>query len=455
VRVAQAYAGAGHGSQWLPRIGHEVLVGHLDGDIDRPVVRASLYNGRGEGGVPATPGGQSADADTSVFDASSDARPSAQGNLSGGNAPAWHGAAADAQANAAVLSGFKSQEFGGAGYNQLVFDDSDSQLRTQFGSTQHASWLSLGHLIHQADNHRGSFRGLGFELRTDVWGAARAPQGLLVSSYATDAADPAGDNAPGQALVQQMVQFAQTFNQAAQTHQTVQLASQIGSSGANANSLGELAPLPRLKRALDGMVEPASFDDALQDAASANTSPADKLPASADGVIAVSARGGLNLTSQDHVRAANDTIHTATGQDHTQAVGGAYRLHTGQAIGVLGGAVQPGSEAAGTGLTLIAGQGDVQLQAQAGALQIAAKQLVNVQSANGHIDWAAAKKITLKTAQGACIEISGDGITTQCPGTITVQAATKAMEGAAQQSYAMPQMPRMVMTLKRQRPLSR
>jgi uncharacterized protein (DUF2345 family) len=75
-------------------------------------------------------------------------------------------------------------------------------------------------------------------------------------------------------------------------------------------------------------------------------------------------------------------------------------------------------------------------------MQIAAKQLVNVQSANGHIDWAAAKKITLKTEAGACIEISGDGVTVQCPGKIEVQAATKQMEGAAQQSYALPRMPR-------------
>jgi uncharacterized protein (DUF2345 family) len=74
-------------------------------------------------------------------------------------------------------------------------------------------------------------------------------------------------------------------------------------------------------------------------------------------------------------------------------------------------------------------------------MQIAAKQLVNVQSANGHIDWAAAKKITLKTEAGACIEISGDGVTVQCPGKIEVKAATKSMEVGAQQSYALPVLP--------------
>jgi type VI secretion system secreted protein VgrG len=39
--------------------------------------------------------------------------------------------------------------------NQLVFDDTDQQLRTQLASTQHASQLNLGHLIHQADNYSG------------------------------------------------------------------------------------------------------------------------------------------------------------------------------------------------------------------------------------------------------------------------------------------------------------
>jgi len=46
LRVAQAWAGGGYGVQFVPRVGHEVLVGYLDGDTDRPVVVASLHNGR-------------------------------------------------------------------------------------------------------------------------------------------------------------------------------------------------------------------------------------------------------------------------------------------------------------------------------------------------------------------------------------------------------------------------
>lgn len=44
VRVAQTWAGAGFGFQFIPRIGMEVLVTFLGGDPDRPVIIGSLYN---------------------------------------------------------------------------------------------------------------------------------------------------------------------------------------------------------------------------------------------------------------------------------------------------------------------------------------------------------------------------------------------------------------------------
>jgi type VI secretion system secreted protein VgrG len=46
VRVAQATAGSGWGSVYIPRMGHEVLVSFLEGDPDRPVVTGSMYNGK-------------------------------------------------------------------------------------------------------------------------------------------------------------------------------------------------------------------------------------------------------------------------------------------------------------------------------------------------------------------------------------------------------------------------
>ena len=116
--MVQPLAGAGMGLQFIPRIGQQVLVDFFDDDLERPYVKGALYTGKGEGGVPATPGGVAAEADASVFAKSGDHAPGGQGNLAGGHAPAWHGAspgeiAAGGQRNAAALSGWKTKEFAG------------------------------------------------------------------------------------------------------------------------------------------------------------------------------------------------------------------------------------------------------------------------------------------------------------------------------------------------------
>jgi type VI secretion system secreted protein VgrG len=97
---------------------------------------------------------------------------------------------------------------------------------------------------------------------------------------------------------------------------------------------------------------------------------------------------------------------------------------------------------AGKGLTLIAGKDPVRYEAQSDTIQIQAKQLVNIQSANSHIDWAAAKKISLSTADGANITIEGGNITVQCPGQLTVHAASKTFDGPTRLSYPLPGLPK-------------
>ncbi|MEO2216988.1 type VI secretion system tip protein VgrG, partial [Chromobacterium vaccinii] len=84
LRVAMPSAGAGWGHQFIPRIGQEVLVDFIEGDIDRPVITGVLYNGShptpdfsGAGSLPANK----------------------------------------------TLSGIKSKEHQGGGYNELLFDD--------------------------------------------------------------------------------------------------------------------------------------------------------------------------------------------------------------------------------------------------------------------------------------------------------------------------------------------
>jgi len=44
IRVAQGWNGGGFGFIAIPRIGHEVIVTYLDGDIDRPLITGCVYN---------------------------------------------------------------------------------------------------------------------------------------------------------------------------------------------------------------------------------------------------------------------------------------------------------------------------------------------------------------------------------------------------------------------------
>lgn len=79
VRVSEGWAGGyGFGTQFLPRVGDEVVVSFVDGDPDRPVVTGRLYNpGRkGQSNLPfplpgpikATAGGEGGDAVTNMKD---------------------------------------------------------------------------------------------------------------------------------------------------------------------------------------------------------------------------------------------------------------------------------------------------------------------------------------------------------------------------------------------------
>ena len=296
-----------------------------------------------------------------------------------------------------------------------------------------------------SNNTRGSYRGTGFELRTDAYGAVRGAQGLLITSYGASQADPAGDNAAGMALLKQALTLADSFSQAAQTHQTTTLASAVGTVKNNASALSDqLAPMKALHQALSGMVNQASIDSAITDASNKNTrADSGKLPHSTDPIVAIMGKAGLGLVAgQDIQLASGEVISWQAGQDLHIAGGQQMRVNTGQSIGILAGAVQAGEGAKGTGLSLIAAQGPVQMQAQAGQAQVAAKGLINIQSVVGAVEWAAAKKITLQTAGGAQIVIQGSGITVQCPGKITIKAAQKLFVGPASESYPLPILPR-------------
>ncbi|MCW3725632.1 type VI secretion system Vgr family protein, partial [Burkholderia cenocepacia] len=127
----------GYGAVHPPRVGEEGLIDYVGGDCDRPIAIARGYNGATK--------------------------------------PQWH--------TNGLLSGYRSKEFAGAGYNQMVMDDSTGQNRVQLFSSQGNSALHLGYLIQQTGNSRGDYLGSGFDLQTDSYGAIRANRGLYVTTY--------------------------------------------------------------------------------------------------------------------------------------------------------------------------------------------------------------------------------------------------------------------------------
>jgi type VI secretion system secreted protein VgrG len=429
VRVTQLSAGPGYGAQFIPRIGQEVVVSFFDNDIDRPLVTGVLYNGRGQD-------------DPHAYAQAADHASAAQDNQSGGASPAWHGDAA-AHRHAGFLSGFKSVALGADGYtrqsNQLVFDDTTGRLRATLATDTAATQLNLGHLIHQADNYRGAFRGSGWEARTDAYSALRAGKGVLLTTYYGTApgggAEPAGDNTAGIALLKQAQGFADTFDRAAATHQTVRFILVKGGAlnGESSQSAidAEQAPIAAMVKALSGMV------DARDGSIDGN---GQKIPHMHAPLVVVTAQAGIGVAASDglHV-AAGEVAHLASGRDMHVAVGDAMSIHSGQAIGLLAGAVGAGD--GDTGIQLYAGQGDVQLQAQSDEMTLAARDLVRLISTNSHVDFAAAKSIVICTDGGASLTIEGGNITFACPGTISIKGASKSFAGPEKAGYVLPQMP--------------
>lgn len=149
IRVASSLAGATWGESLIPRVGQEVVVEHLHGDPDQPLITGRVGN---------------------QFQL-----PPAFSNV--GKLP-------DNQA----LGGIKSKEHQGGRYNQLLFDDTTGEIRAQLESEHAKTQLNLGYLSHPRDAGAAAPRGEGFELRTDAWGALRADKGLLISTDGRSAA---------------------------------------------------------------------------------------------------------------------------------------------------------------------------------------------------------------------------------------------------------------------------
>ncbi|HEX5355141.1 MAG TPA: type VI secretion system Vgr family protein [Aquabacterium sp.] len=437
VRVAQDWAGANWGGVFTPRLGQEVVIAFVEGDIDRPVVIGASYNGQGSD--------------------------NAQGNVvaggaanATGNAPAWFPGSArqgeqEGHAHNATLSGFKSQSLdasqaGGGAYNQLVLDDTPGQGRVLAHTTQSQTWLQIGHLLQQNDNQRLAQRGHGLELHTQAWGAVRAGSGLHVSTHARRGGTSSTQGQPtdtreAQSQMQSHAELVKALSENAQTH-LAKLPNE-----ATPDKLPVLLAMRATVTALKGRESSEGESNSESGNASeegGNVIAIDgghgSIPTLARPDLVLSAAADISSATPAHsvINAGQNTTVT-TGQDtnllsqrHT-----AWAVKDGISLFTRGEAKDGQRAVQDVGMKLHAASGNVNVQAQSDAFMLTASQAVDIQSTAASITISAPEKILLNGG-GGYIKIEGGNIEIGTSGNASFLASMKELTSGSSASAQQP-----------------
>ncbi|QEL57875.1 type VI secretion system Vgr family protein [Chromobacterium paludis] len=389
LRVAMPSVGAGFGHQFLPRIGQEVLIDFIEGDIDRPLVKGVLYNGS-----HPTP------------------------NFSGaGSLPANK-----------TLSGIQSKEHQGGGYNELLFDDTPGEVRAKLSSEPGKTQLNQGFLTHPRSNGKAQPRGDGFELRTDNHGAIRAANGLLLT---TEAQNGASGKQLSREHAQSQLQSAVALGQAMDELAVGQLADrmEIGPDRIELdNSKQDKADTGHLMHQFEAM-------QAWE--AGSNTDPDSKMGKTQPGqqaLLVLSGPAGIvSATEQSQTLGAGTNLNLLAQRDYNETSGRRWLHNVGKHISLFVGGVKDK-----IAFKLIAAKGRVQIQAQSDAMELTADKDVTITSCKDRITIAAKEEILLNAGGGAYIRLAGGNIEVHCPGTVSVKGAQHNLSGPASLNYRMP-----------------
>lgn len=392
VRVAQPSAGSNWGAVFIPRVGTEVLVDFVEGDLDRPLIVGQLHNGQ-------------------------DALPWPAGVDSGANHPG-------------TLSGWHSQTLDGGGLNQWVIDDATSQLRMRLASqSQGSPWseLSLGHIIGQGaqSSQRGAWLGSGFYAHTEGWASVRAAEGMLLST--TPRAGTYGSAQSTQLDTQEAIaqlKGAQQLGQALGDAAQAQGAMKLASHGTSAND------------ALQSLIE--SIDPQRQGKHSSEKKATGREPSSdpverfAKPYVVMDTPSSAMFTSpamlamfsgQDTSLAAQGDVHAVAAHTASWVSGQTTSLYTHQGE-----------------LQTIAANGDLSLRAHTDQLEILADKDITIISVNNEITITASQRIEMVGGDSKVV-LDGSNIDFVTPGTFTVKAATHEWAGGGSGSTALPALP--------------
>ncbi len=363
VRFALPSAGQSFGHQFIPRIGQEVLVDFVEGDIDRPIVTGVLYNGSHP---------------TPTF-----------------------GGAGSLPANK-TLSGIKSKEVHGSQYNQLLFDDSTGELRTQL-STEHAkTQLNLGYLIHPRTEGKGSPRGNGFELRTDAHGAIRA-NGLFMTTQTQPSAS--GKQLDREHATSQL-EAARTLEKSLADAATHQLADSL-----------DTQPNEQQAKTLKDWEHGTNTESGNATQSSA--------PSPQSSLLVQDAPAGILHTSGDSLtQTAAHSINQIAQQDIQHTAGKRWLSNVKDSISLFVHGIKDK-----VSLKLIAAQGNIQTQAQSGSIEETAARNLTIQ-AHEKVTLNAGKEL-LMTAGGAYIRMADGNIEIHAPDEVSRKGADHEIGGPA------------------------
>lgn len=405
VRVAEPVAGGDWGGHFVPRVGQEVLVEFLHGDIDRPVVVGALYNGEG------------------AEDASHN-QVQAGGANATGNAPAWFAGGQDGHAHNVVMSGFKTQALsdsgtGTGGYNQLVQDDTPGQSRLTASTTQADSRLNLGHIKQQRDNERLEDLGYGAELSTKQAVAVRGGSGLLISADLRENADGA---------------LLDSAEAAKQVKGAMTAAKELADTAVRQKAV--LDDDPQTLPAQAALASILAVVEATQD--DPNTAGV-AVAAYGEPHIQVSAPSGIGqYTPADAFLVAGKTFaQVAPDVNWASSANLAMGVAAGAVLYTMGLAASGGRPVKESGLRLHAAGGKLRVHSQDAKMTLAAEKTVTVASADANVTVQAAKRV-LATAGGAYLRIEGGGIQLHAPGKVELKAGVHNWVGP--QSAPLPDM---------------
>ncbi|QNW90486.1 type VI secretion system tip protein VgrG [Acinetobacter seifertii] len=358
IDVLTPWAGEGYGARFLPRIGEIVVINFFNGDIDRPFVMGRVHE---------------AQRHPTKFD-------------NKGKLP-----------DTKKLSGIRSKEVSGGGFGQLRFDDTPGQISTQLQSSHGASQLNLGKLSHPKDKAESEDRGEGFELRTDQWGALRAGQGLLVSTYKQD-------NAKGEHLDAEVAK------------------KQLEGSQTNSKALSDIAKNQKTDE-IESIEQLKDFASQIQQQI-AKFQKALLLLSSPDG-IALSTSEDIHISADAQInQVAGDSINISTQKN--------VIAHAQNKISLF---------AAQSGLKAVAAQGKVEIQAQADALDVLSKLGITISSTDDKVIISSPKEVKI-TGGSSQITLNGSGIFPKTGGKFQVNAGQHLFMGGASANASAPELPK-------------